>query len=156
MKKKLLFVLFTIGLIANMYGQTNVTNNNTITIQGNVYYFRPSTTPSSPPPTQSSDFLGSGHWYGEDAAKAWASIADWVVDHCLDATSAITGNSSERVYISAVHVFRRGDRDFDNYKGGPGTPNMGYYDRQVRIDYWIVRNGEQMANGSRKTRWFVF
>ena len=44
MKKKLLFVLFTIGLIANMYGQSNVTNNNTITINGNVYFFRPATT----------------------------------------------------------------------------------------------------------------
>jgi hypothetical protein len=151
--KRMIIVLFGItGLVITAFGQnTNITNNNSITIQGNVYYFRPSTTPSSPPPTQSSDFLGSGHWYGEDAARAWASIVDWVIDHCLRATYAVTGNNNERVYISAVHVIRSTDKDYQDYQ---------YYDfylaKQVRIDYWVVRNGTQMADGKRETRWFGF
>jgi len=160
-------IFLALGLICSalLYGQnTSVTNNNTITIQGNVYYFRPSTTPSSPPPTQSSDFLGSGHWYGEDAARAWASIADWVIDHCLAATvnELITGYQDFlRVYISAVHVYRRGDRDFDTYKYP--YANIDHFfltntnsDKQVRIDYWVVENGAQMAGGIRVTRWFIF
>jgi hypothetical protein len=160
MMKRIIFLAFGLVCAGLLYGQnTSVTNNNTITINGNVYYFRPSTTPSSPPPTQSSDFLGSGHWYGEDAAKAWASIADWVIDHCLNATKAIMGNKEQRVYISAVHVVRRGDRDFENFAtsytyGGFG--DFSRYNKQVRIDYWIVRNGEQMADGRRETRWFGF
>ena len=158
-------IFLTFGLICSilLYGQSNtVTNNNTIIIQGNVYYFRPSTTPSSPPPTQSSDFLGSGHWYGEDAARAWASIADWVIDRCVMATWPITGNDNERVYISAVHVVRSGDRDFENFASrthwidGSSNPDFSRSNKQVRIDYWVVRNGAQMADGRRETRWFGF
>jgi hypothetical protein len=156
MKKAIIVFLFVIGLATAVFGQnTSVTNNNSITIQGNVYYFRPSTTPSSPPPTQSSDFLGSGHWYGEDAAKAWASIADWVIDHCLEATDAIIGNNNERVYISGVHVIRNTDRDFRDYKYFYSSI-LSNLTKQVRIDYWVVRNGAQMADGKRETRWFGF
>jgi len=134
-------------------------NPSLLTIHGNVYYFRPSTTPSSPPPTQSSDFLGSGHWYGEDAARAWASIADWVFDYCLITSPAVTGDGNERVYISAVHVVRRGDRDFENYASRSWWTTGEDFSRsnkQVRIDYWVVRNGAQMADGRRETRWFGF
>ena len=153
--KRIIFLALGLICAVLLYGQsTTITNNNTITIQGNVYYFRPSTTPSSPPPTQSSDFLGSGHWYGEDAARAWASIADWVIDHCLRESGAITGNSNERVYISAVHVFSSSDRNFEGLRNQDW--NTTRTPRQVRIDYWIVRNGAQMADGRRATRWFGF
>jgi hypothetical protein len=156
MKNIFAFIFCMLFLAIAAFGQsTSVTNNNTITIQGNVYYFRPSTTPSSPPPTQSSDFLGSGSWYGEDAARAWASIADWVVDHCLNASSAIIGSSSERVYISAIHVRREGDRDFDDISRGSNYSSWGNKKR-VRIDYWVVRIGAQMADGRRETRYFDF
>jgi len=152
MKRLISFTFLLMFFIISVFGQSNVTNNNTITIQGNVYYFRPSTTPSSPPPTQSSDFLGSGSWYGEDAAKAWASIADWVIDHCLKASSPVVGNNNERVYISAAHVLRYGDKDWDvHYQQSPYENK-----KQVRIDYWVVRNGSQMADGRRETRWFGF
>ena len=152
MKKICLFSLvFIITVI--VYGQNTVTNNNTITINGNVYYFRPSTTPSSPPPRQISDFLGSGSWYGADAARAWASIADWVVDHCLSTTAAIRADNFSRVYISAVHVIRSGDSNFNNLAA---PRNISYSLRQVRIDYWRVRNNERMEDGSRETRWFLF
>jgi hypothetical protein len=155
MKRILAFFFCMMFLIFSVFGQnTSITNNNSITIQGNVYYFRPSTTPSSPPPTQTTDFLGSGHWYGEDAARAWASIADWVIDHCLDASSAIIGNNNERVYISAVHVIRENEIGFNNHKSDRIGNKI--YSKQVRIDYWVVRNGTQMADGKRETRWFGF
>jgi hypothetical protein len=171
MMKKIIFLVLGLICVVLLYGQswiddeirprTTVTNNNTITINGNVYYFRPSTTPSSPPPTQSSDFLGSGHWYGEDAARAWASIADWVFDYCLIASPAVTGGGNERIYISAVHVVRREDRDFENFAThsywiGSTDVNFSRSNKQVRIDYWVVPNGAQMADGRRATRWFGF
>jgi len=155
MKKGFTVFLFFMSLTVTAFGQsTSVTNNNSITIQGNVYYFQPSTTPSSPPPTQSYDFLGSGHWYGESAAKAWASIADWVIDHCSKTTNAIVGNRNQRVYISAVHVVRNTDQDFNDYKY-PYT-GFGNYKKYVRIDYWVVSTGSQMADGERESRWFGF
>ncbi|MDR2433267.1 MAG: hypothetical protein LBD47_01695, partial [Treponema sp.] len=85
MKKNVLLIVGIVCMTALVYGQnTSVTNNNTITIQGNVYYFKPATTPSSPQPkVGASNFIGTGSWYGADAAKAWASIADWAIEHCL-------------------------------------------------------------------------
>jgi len=154
MRKSLIFIIFIVCSVI-LYGQTTtVTNNNTITIQGNVYYFQPSTTPSSPPPTQSSDFLGSGSWYGEQAARAWSSIADWVIDHHVRSTPAIIGNRDQIVFISAVHVIRPTDSVYNNLSLSGA---FGFYnDRQVRIDYWVVRNGSPMADGRRETRWFGF
>jgi len=158
--KRRIFSIFLITSSILLYGQnTNVTNNNTITIQGNVYYFQPSTTPSSPPPTQSSDFLSSGSWYGENAARAWASIADWVIDHCTLTSPAIRRSTSEIIYISAVHVIKSGDRNFNNlatnttWSGGAHFNNV---QKQVRIDYWVVRTGSPMVDGKRETRWFGF
>ena len=153
MKNYLIILVIFFGFIITAYGQsTSVTNNNTITIQGNVYYFQPSTTPSSPPPSQSSDFLGSGSWHGENAARAWASIANWVIDHCLRATQAIIPRNNERVYISAIYVLRENDSNWRvHYDQSPYTNK-----KQIRIDYWIVASGAQMADGRRETRWFGF
>ena len=151
MKRRLILVLILLCPVFVIFGQsTSVTNNNTITIQGNVYYFQPSTTPSSPLPTQSSVFLGSGIWYGENAARAWASIADWVIDRHVRSTFAVIGNDNEIVYITAVHVFRQTDSNYRNY--GYGWEST----RQVRIDYWVVKRGSPMADGIRATRWFDF
>jgi hypothetical protein len=65
MKKRFLIVIGMIFSVFLLYGQnTSVTNNNTITIQGNVYYFKPATTPSSPPPTiGGTTFIGTGSWF---------------------------------------------------------------------------------------------
>jgi len=160
-KRRIIFFLI-FGLSCLVYGQdTNITNNNTITIQGNVYYFKPSTTPSSPPPTQSSDFLGSGSWYGEDAAKAWASIADWVIDRHVDSSSPVRSGKNDRIYISAVHVIRNTDKDFTTLKwpwgnNPDGNGQLTKSTKQVRIDYWVVKSGAQMSEGKRETRWFGF
>ena len=160
MKKKLLFVLFTVGLIVNMYGQSNVTNNNTITINGNVYYFRPSTTPSSPlPDTPTTNFIGEGHWYGADAARAWASISDWAIEHCIASDSPVRPRDGERVYIHQVHAIPRSNRrGLENIRGaeeGAGlSPNIQL--GVIKIFYWVVGRNAQMDEGRRATRTFYF
>jgi len=141
----LALILF-IGLNANAQSDSN----NTITIQGNTYYFRPSTTQSSPPPEQSADFFISGKWYGEDAVRVWASLVDWTIERCLSETVAITGTRNEIVYITAVYIYKKGDEDFGTLRGSSS------YDKQIRIDYWLVRNSTQMADGRRASRWFYF
>jgi len=154
MKKKysiLLLLIIFIGLNANAQNE-----NNKIIIQGVTYYFRPSSTPSSLQPEQSGVFFNSGKWYGEDAARVWASLADWAIERCLGATRAITGNRNEIVYISAVYIYKKGDSDYDTLRESIYTNSACVYDRQIRIDYWVVRNGDQMSNGSREKRWFGF
>ena len=149
----LLLIIF-IGLNANAQSDSN-----TITIQGVTYRFRPSTTPSSPQPERSGDFFKSGKWYGKDAAMAWASVADWAIERCLDATAAIIPNEfglykNEIIYISAVYIYRKGDSDYDKLK----TPHIEVrkYEKQIRIDYWIVRDGNEISNGDRRSRYFGF
>ena len=154
MKIKYLILFFFIILSGlSVYAQNQ---NNTITIQGVTYHFRPSTTQSSPQPEQSGDFYVSGKWYGENAARAWAYLADWAVERCLGATRAITGSRNETVYISAIYIYRKVDSDYDILRENIYTNTACIYDRQIRIDYWIVRNGEQMSNGNREKRWFGF
>ena len=154
MKIKYLILLLVIILTGlNAYAQSE---NNTIIIQGVTYYFRPSTTQSSPQPEQVGDFFNSGKWYGEDAARVWASLADWAIERCLGATRAITGNRNEIVYISAVYIYKKGDSDYDTLRENIYSNSACIYDKQIRIDYWVVRNGDQMSNGSREKRWFGF
>jgi len=147
----LFFFIFFNGFYAFSQNQ-----NNSIIIQGVTYYFRPSTTQSSPQPEQSGDFYVSGKWYGENAARAWASLADWAVERCLGATRAITGTRNEIVYISAVYIYKKGDSDYDTLRESIYTNTACVYDKQIRIDYWVVRNGDQMSNGNREKRWFGF
>ena len=154
MKYKFLIPLtlwFTLGI--NAFSQNE---SNTIIVQGVTYHFRPSTTQSSPQPEQSGDFFVSGKWYGEDAARAWASLADWAVERCLGETGAIIGNRNEVVYITAIYIYRKGNTDFDTLRENIYTNSACIYDRQIRIDYWVVRNGAQMADGRRYKRWFGF
>ena len=149
MKRKLAIFIVLVTFLA-LYAHAQSNSNNSITIQGNTYHFRPSTSPSSQPPAKSSDFYSSGSWYGEDAARTWASISDWVIERCLDATMVVTGSRSEVVYISAIHIFKQGDKNFDSLRYIP------LWDKQIRIDYWVVERGGQMADGKRATRWFRF
>jgi hypothetical protein len=144
----LLLIIF-IGLNANAQSDSN-----TIIIQGVTYYFRPSTTPSSPQPERSGDFFKSGKWYGKEAATAWASVADWVIERCLIATGAIYQTKDDILYISAVYIYKTGDSDYNKLTQFPGVRSR--YDKEIRIDYWIVEKGDQMSNGSRRSRWFSF
>ncbi|MDR1363745.1 MAG: hypothetical protein LBJ35_06825, partial [Spirochaetaceae bacterium] len=73
MNKRILLTLFVFCIGVLLCAQTT-TNNNTVVINGDVYYFRPSTQQSSPMPKAGGNgFISYGRWYGEDAAKAWAS-----------------------------------------------------------------------------------
>jgi len=156
MKKSLIASLFFICLAMTVFGQTNVTNNNTITINGNVYYFRPATTPSSPPPTVGrSEFIGQGSWYGEDAAKAWASISDWAIETCSTAGDPVIGGNGERVYIHQVHAYSRGTPEGKRYIYEYwDTSNTNRF--AVIIYYWVVAANTTMENGRRATRIFWF
>ncbi|GAB6390841.1 MAG: hypothetical protein MdMp014T_0214 [Treponematales bacterium] len=121
-----------------------------------MYYFKPATTPSSPQPkVGTSNFIGTGSWYGEDAAKAWASIADWAAEHCLDASSPVKPSNGEIVYISSVHAFREGTPEAKKYAVYDGVSSFGSADG-VAIYYWVVARGAQMADGRRETRGFRF
>jgi hypothetical protein len=154
-KSKILFLFFllSIGVCMSGFGQnTSITNNNTITIQGNVYYFRPSTTPSSSQPkVGASNFISYGRWYGADAAKAWASIADWAIEHCERADPPVKGSTGERVYISSVEAIAItagiDQYDFDYHD---------HYTHRITVYYWIVASGAQMEDGRRDTRKFKF
>jgi hypothetical protein len=152
--------MYLIGLSITAFGQSNVTNNNTITINGNVYYFRPATTPSSPPPTiKGTDFIGTASWYGEDAAKAWASIADWAIEHCLESTDPVKGSGGMRVYISSVHAYLKNSSEARRYnaKQHYSSPLGDWISHDgITIFYWVVAANAQMEDGKRVTRSFMF
>ncbi|MDR1250698.1 MAG: hypothetical protein LBK62_00870 [Treponema sp.] len=145
MKKNILLVFGIVCMAAFAYGQnTSITNNNTVTINGDVYYFRPSTTPSSPQPrVGSSDFISYGRWYGADAARAWASIVDWTIEHCetVQGYNPSRASSGTMVYISSVEARKEDYVD---------------YNHVIRVYYWIVPRGARMEEGSRETRTFFF
>jgi hypothetical protein len=159
MKKNFLLMFGIVCMTALVYGQnTSVTNNNTIVIQGNVYYFKPATTPSSPQPkVGASNFIGTGSWYGADAAKAWASIADWAIEHCLSSDGPVKPSNGEIVYISSVHAFRADTPEAKKYGKNSyfGGYALDHYDGIV-IYYWVVSRGAQMEDGRRATRGFLF
>jgi len=159
--KKLFLLCFCFAYLSLLvFGQsTSVTNNNTVIIQGNVYYFQPSNTPSSPQPTVGgTNFISTGSWYGENAARAWASISDWAVERCISSSSAIRGSNNERVYISQVHAYRRGQPEIERFfsNAGDEKPVYAHEIGGVAIYYWIVRNNERMEDGRRAYRFFLF
>jgi len=155
--KKTYFAMFIILSLVPLFGQSGTTTtNNTIIIQGNVYYFKPATTPSSPQPkVKASDFIGTGSWYGEDAAKAWASISDWAIEHCIKADPPVKPRNGEIVYISSVHAFRKNTPEANkHYRAGYGA--VSYDADGIAVYYWIVPRGAQMEDGRRETRGFRF
>ncbi|GAB6391149.1 MAG: hypothetical protein MdMp014T_0522 [Treponematales bacterium] len=165
MKRVFLLVLCFSGAVFSASAQnTSTTNNNTITINGNVYYFKPSTTPSSPQPKQSADFISTGDWYGADAAKAWASVVDWVLDHATDVTRPVTEsleykyNGYTKVFISAIHAYHGSDKDTSDYRRYSDNmyASLNGTKHEIRIDYWLVKPGGRMEDGQRFSRWFRF
>jgi len=156
--KKFIAVFGLICVAFLLYGQ-NTTNNNTIIIQGNVYYFQPSTTQSSPlPSVGNSDFIGDGSWYGENAARAWASISGWAVERCKNSTQSVTAQRGERVYISQVHAYRTGSPEIERFflNAVVRPSKYGHDIGGIIIYYWIVYPGERMEDGRRATRTFIF
>ena len=148
MNKRIFLVLFGIGFCLSVFGQTtNITNNTTIIINGDVYYFTPSAMTSSPQPKVTDNgFIGYGRWYGEDAAKAWASIVNWAIEHCYKA-EGFTGRTNDRetVYISSVEAKRHGENGL-----------LYGYRHEINIYYWVVKKGERYEAGERRIRTFYF
>ena len=156
MKKSLLFTFCLVYSSFLLYGQSGIiTNNNTIIIHGNVYYFQPSSSPSSPQPTlpaQGRNFINPGSWYGENAARAWAQISDWVIERSLSSDPAIRGGyRGEIVYISQIHAYIGDSELARRHDASPANRRDG-----VKIYYWIVREGDRMEDGRRATRRFMF
>jgi hypothetical protein len=133
-KNKVLFLLAVLSTGVYMSGFTQTTtNNNTITINGDVYYFKPSTSPSSPLPkvTYSSSWIGDGEWWGADAAKAWASIVDWTVLHCYWKDSLYYDKSDYDVYINRITAKRTGNSNR----------------AEIKIYFWIGAKRAKMEEG---------
>ncbi|MDR2659735.1 MAG: hypothetical protein LBC27_07090 [Spirochaetaceae bacterium] len=138
MKKAYFVILLTLTL-APIFGQT-AASDNTITIDGNVYYFRPSKTPSSPlPKIGDANFINYGMWYGEEAAKAWSIVSDWASKHCDDSTNPIIPWRGQNIYISSMEA-----------KAG------NFYRHEIIINYWIVNPGQKMEEGYGVVRNFYF
>jgi hypothetical protein len=139
--KKVCFVILLVLALVPVFGQSGTTTvNNTITINGNVYYFKPSTSPSSPLPkvTYSSRWIGDGEWWGADAAKAWASIVDWTVLHCYakhDLNPYLDldpyDKSRKNAYINRITAKRNGNNNR----------------AEIKIYFWIVDKGARMEEG---------
>jgi hypothetical protein len=144
MNKRILLALFVMSISILLCAQTT-TNNNTVIINGDVYYFMPSTQASSPMPrVGNSGFIGYGRWYGADAARAWASIVDWAIEHCESAGYAVRARNGERVYISSVEA-KKVMSQANTHRGN-----------EIEIYYWIVNRGDRMEDGYRRTRSFFF
>jgi hypothetical protein len=150
MKKKFLLVLVLVFSGFMLHGQSGtVTNNNTITINGDVYYFKPSTSPSSPLPkvSNSSNWIGDGEWWGADAAKAWASIVNWTVLHCTRkgaAPSSHIVDSYNNYVVPIVYINRLSAKKYTDKNG------------KITIYYWLVSKNDKMEQGRPELQqWWV-
>ena len=156
MKVKTFFIIILIGLTYSLLGQNST--DNSITIDGNILYFRPSTTASSPLPTiEDADFIEEGSWYGEDAARAWALLLDWAIENSTRVDPPIYAAGNARVYITQIHAYRRGSSGANRFVDPNGT-YFNIYNAQaaIIIYYWVVPSGSSMENGRRETRAFWF
>jgi len=156
-RKKLIIFCFII-ICVNAFGQSNASNN-TITINGNVYYYHPSSTPSSPQPTiGKAGFISEGSWYGEEAAKAWSSISNWTIENCRDSDNPITINEGEKVYIHQVHAYRNRTLKGIKYIFGDLSPISYLNNRSaaIKVNYWVVPENGSIEHGRRVYRRFWF
>jgi len=140
--KKVCFVTLLVLALAPLFGQSGSTTvNNTITINGNVYYFKPSTSPSSalPQVKNDSNWIGDGTWWGEDAAKAWASIVDWTVLHCYRKGGDYSPGGPYVYYINRITAKK-------------DSGNRGV----ITIYFWYVKKGQKMEEGGPENQvWYV-
>ncbi len=158
MNRKLFTLFCFVFICINVFGQTDSLNN-TITINGTEYYYRPSSIPSSPQPAiEKSGFINEGSWYGEEAAKAWAFILNWAIENCQEADDPITIKKGEKVYIHQVHAYRNKTLNGIKYIFGDLSP-ISYLNRcsaAIKVFYWVVPENGSMENGRREYRRFWF
>lgn len=126
MKKLYFVVLFSVGLCLNLFGQHIL---GSITSNGKVYYYKPSSTPSSPQPRVSgSGFIANGRWYGVEAAKAWATLEDWAYEQCEYAGRIPESNEMWIEHIMSVEAKRE-----------PWESLVKRGNNKIVIKYWMVR-----------------
>lgn len=155
--KKVFICLFLVTNISILIFAQETNINTTISINGITYYYKPSTTPSSPiPKLDGAKSIDTGSWYGENAAKAWAAMIDWVIEHCTESNDPIVPTKGERIYITSVHSYKASTPESKKYAIG-ATMNRGVPSRDgVTIYYWIVPNDEPIENGKKAYRSFAF
>ncbi|MDR2479597.1 MAG: hypothetical protein LBD48_09835 [Treponema sp.] len=146
--KKVYFVMLLALVLVPVFGQSGTTTvNNTITINGNVYYFKPSTSPSSPLPrvSNSSNWIGDGEWWGQDAARAWASIVDWTVLHCTSKWTEIEYST----YRDKFDPDKYTTGGYNVYINRITAQRSERFNREaeIKIYYWVVDKGKRMETG---------
>ncbi|MDR1326257.1 MAG: hypothetical protein LBK00_09510 [Treponema sp.] len=140
MNKQYFLILLVFGFCLNAFGQ-NATNSS-ININGKVYYYKPSTTSSSPQPRVSgSRFINHGRWYGVEAAKAWAALEDWAMEQCEHDDPEPESNETWMEYIMSVEAKRE---PWDLLGLGVKKGN-----NRIVIQYWMVRRAD--GQGYRST-----
>jgi len=152
------FICLLLVVIINAFAFAQKTNtNNVININGTIYYYKPSTTLSSPIPNlEGAKSIDTGNWYGENAAKAWVAMTDWVIEHCTESNDPIVPKQGERIYITSVHSYKGNTPESKRYAIG-ATMNWGVPSRDgITIYYWIVPKDEPMENGEKTFRSFAF
>jgi hypothetical protein len=129
MKKRIVFVLLVCVGCMPLFGQHVL---NSITINGKVYYYKPSTTSSSPQPKASgSRFIAYGRWYGVEAAKALAAIEDWAYEQSEYADSEPENNEMWIEHIMSVEAKRE---SWDLLGMGVKRGN-----NRIVVKYWMIR-----------------
>jgi len=138
------------------YPQSSI-KANSITLNNITYFYLNSDTTSSPIPDLSrASSIPTGNWYGEAAAKLWASISTWVIEHCTDSNNPVIPGKGEIVYITSIHSYKGNTAESKRYAIG-ATMNMGYPARDgITIYYWIVKEDEVFENGKKAYRSFAF
>jgi len=159
MVRKNLFLLCFIIICITASGQTNDSSNK-ITISGQVYYYYPSSTPSSTQPQiEKTGFITEGSWYGEEAAKAWSSILKWTIENCRNADSPVNIEKGDKVYIHQVHAYRnKTPNGMKHIFGELAYYNSPYarHNAAVKVLYWVVPENETLEQGRREYRRFWF
>ena len=153
MKKLIISFLLISIIIAFAQGQTT---DNFIDINGITYYYRPSTTPSSPIPNlKVINTIPTGNWYGENAVKAWVALTDLVIEHCTESDDPVLPRQEERIYITSVHSYKGNTSESRRYAIG-ATMNWGAPSRDgITIYYWVATEGEPLENGKKAYRSFA-
>ena len=151
-------VIIGILLMVTFYAYAQDQNpDNRIFINGSTYYYKLSTTISSPiPDLDGGKDIETGNWYGENAAIAWATMTDWVIEHCTDSDDPIMAKQGKQVYITSVHSYKGNTLESRRYAIG-ATMNWGVPSRDgITIYYWIVPDDQPMENGKKTYRSFAF
>lgn len=149
MSHKYFVLICSLVICVSVFGQTN-NSYKSISINGNLYYFRPSTTSSSPQPIiQKSGFISEGSWYGEEAVKAWVSISNWAIENCQHADDPIKIEEGDKVFIHQVHAYRNKTQKGVKFIFGDlaSSSTLARCSAAIKIFYWVVPANVSVEHG---------